>query len=88
MSGLIPIDEITQLKSASDVSTVANEAVKIIEEETVAAAINTAANTGAHSITWSKTLSDELIKTLESQGYKVTHNNRAADPNFSWTISF
>lgn len=88
MSGLIPIDELTQLKAASAVKSVAEEAVHIIEEQTVAAAINGAANTGATSITWSKTLSDEMITELKAQGYKVIKNGHAADPNFSWTIKF
>ena len=54
MAGLIPTDEMTELKSASAVGEVANEAVAIIEKQTVAYAINQAANTGEHSITYSK----------------------------------
>ena len=60
----------------------------VIEKETVAAAINNAANTGAHSITWSKPLSAELLATLKAQGYYVIKNSRAANPGCSWTISF
>lgn len=88
MAGLIPTDEMTELKSASAVSEVAKEAVAIIEKQTVAYAINQAANTGEHSITYSKIISDELQELLRAQGYKVTRNSRAADPNKSWTISF
>lgn len=87
MTSLIPMDELTILKSASEVKAVADEAVQIIEQQTMAAAINSAANTGQHSITWSKPISDALKAVLEGQGYTVTKNNRAADPNYSWTIS-
>lgn len=87
MTSLIPMDELTVLKSASEVKAVADEAVQIIEQQTMAAAINSAANTGQHSITWSKPISDALKAVLEGQGYTVTKNNRAADPNYSWTIS-
>ncbi len=88
MSGLIPIDEITELKSASEVSAVADDATAIIEEQTMAAAINKAANTGEHFITWSKPISEELEQKLEDMGYRVVKNVRAANPEFSWTISF
>ena len=87
MTSLIPMDELTELKAASEVKAVADEAVQIIEQQTMAAAINSAANTGQHSITWSKPISDALIAVLEGQGYRVTKNNRAADPSYSWTIS-
>lgn len=87
MVSLIPMDELTTLKSASEVKTVADSAVATIEQQTVAAAINSAANTGQHSITWSKPLSDTLKATLEGLGYTVTSNRRAADPDYSWTIS-
>ena len=87
MTSLIPMDELTILKSANEVKAVADEAVQIIEQQTMAAAINSAANTGQHSITWSKPISDALKAVLEGQGYIVTKNNRAADPNYSWTIS-
>lgn len=86
MATLIPIDELTDLKPATDVKAVADEAVKILEEQAVAAAINSAANTGQHSITWSKSLSDAIQVVLKGQGYTVTRNTRAADPDFSWTI--
>ena len=88
MSGLIPIDEITELKSAAEVEAVAKEAAAIIEQQTMAAAINNAANTGSHSITWSKPISDALYAALKAQGYHVLKNSHAADPNKSWTIKF
>lgn len=88
MSGLIPIDELTELKPASEVAQIASEAEFIHEKESVAAAINNAANTGTRSIRWSKPLSDKMQEELEAQGYRVTQNDRAADPDTSWTISF
>lgn len=88
MSGLIPKDELIELKSASEVHTVADGARAIIEEETMAAAINSAANTGEHAITWSNIISEELEQKLKDMGYRVVKNVRAADPDKSWTISF
>lgn len=88
MASLIPMDEMTELKEASAVSAVAKEAVAIHEEESVAAAINTAANAGQNSITYSNILSDEIIKKLENLGYVVHSNKHAADPLKSYTIRF
>ena len=80
------MDELTELKQATEVKTVADSAVQTQEEQSVAHAINTAANTGQHCITWSKSLSKETITLLESKGYQVVPNDRAADPSYSWTI--
>lgn len=87
MAGLIPIEDITTLIPASDAKAVADGAADTIEEQTVAAAINTAANAGQHSITWSKPISNTLKSTLEDLGYRVISNVRAADPSCSWTIN-
>lgn len=87
MASLIPLDEITELKSASVVSEVAKAADAIHERQSVAALINNAANVGQHSVTWNHSLSEELQVTLKAQGYKITRNTRAADPNMSWTIA-
>lgn len=72
MANLIPTDELSTLKSASDVKEVADAAVKIHEEQSVARLINLAANTGEHQAIWEHPLSPELKKVLEGQGYKVT----------------
>ena len=88
MSGLIPIDEMTELKDASVVSEVARDAIAIHEEQSVAAAINSAANAGQNSITYSNILSNEIIKKLENMGYVVDSNKHAADPLKSYTIRF
>lgn len=86
MAELIPTEEITELKDASVVAEVAKEAVSIIEKQTVAALINTAANAGEHSVIWNRIMSDELQNTLESHGYKITKNLHAADPEIGAKI--
>lgn len=87
MASLIPIDEITTLKSASEVKAVADEALKIHEEQTVAALINQAANSGQHSVIWNRPMSEELEKTLKAQGYKILKNMHAADPEIGMKIA-
>lgn len=87
MASLIPMDELTELKSASAVAAVANEAQSIQEEMSVAALINQAANCGQHSVTCNRVLSDEIKKKLENNGYKLIPNLRAADPEKSFVIS-
>jgi len=72
---LIPSDEMTTLKPASEVKTIADEAEEILEQQSVAYLINEAANTGSHMVVWSKSISDELKQVLEGQGYKVIKSN-------------
>ena len=81
--------KLCELVPASEAKEMANKAEFILEQQSVAYAINSAAKTGAHEVTWSKPLSDEMITLLESEeyGYTLTKNLRAADPNTSWTIS-
>lgn len=74
MADLIPIDELTELKSASAVKEVANEAVKIHEKQAVAHVINTAANSGEHSAIYKNALSSEVEELLKAQGYKITRH--------------
>lgn len=88
MASLIPMDEMTELKDASVVSEVAAEAEAIHEEQSVAAVINQAANAGQNSVTYSRVLSNEIIKKLENLGYNVHANQHAADPSKSYTIRF
>lgn len=87
MAKLIPMDKLTTLQSASAVKAVADEALKIHEEQSVAALINQAANAGQHSVTCNHILSEEIKKTLKAQGYKLTKDNRAADPDRAWVIA-
>ena len=72
MAQLIPTDELSTLKSASEVKKVADEAIDIHEEQSVARLINLAANTGEHSAIWEHPLSEHLEKVLKGQGYKIT----------------
>lgn len=87
MASLIPIEEMTELKSASAVAEVAKEAVAIHEKESVASLINGAANCGQHNVTCNHALSEELQIELKAQGYRLTKNNHSANPNVSWTIA-
>lgn len=88
MASLIPMDEMTELKSASMVCEVADEAAAIHEEQSIAALINQAANSGQHSVLYSKMISAHMQEVLEGQGYSLIKNNHAADPNTCWTIRF
>lgn len=86
MASLIKSEDMIVLKSASEVKTVADEAMKIHEEQSVAYAINSAANSGQHSIIYAHNLSDAIKEVLRGQGYSVTKNGRAADPDFHYII--
>jgi hypothetical protein len=83
---LIPKDELHELKLASAVKTVADGAIEDQYEMEAAYLINTAANTGAHTVVWSKEMPDTLKDALEANGYQVLSDNRAADPNKRWII--
>lgn len=83
---LIPKEELIELKSAADVKAVADEAIDIQEEQSVAYTINTAANTGEHSVKWQHPLSDKLLQKLEDKGYTVKKVPQAANPNYAWII--
>lgn len=85
---LIPANELAVLKSASEVKTVAETAPLEAEKMAVAKNINNAANTGAKRISWSNTLSADMKSTLEGQGYTVTQEEKAADPEKWWIISW
>ena len=83
---LIPKEEMTELKLASEVKTVADGAVAEIREMEAANLINSAANTGTHTAVWAKEMPDTLKSTLESKGYQVLSDNSAADPSKYWII--
>lgn len=86
MAELIPISEISVLRPASEVKAVADEAMQIIEKESIARLINIAANSGQHSAIWEHPMSAEVKTLVEGQGYRVTRVPRAADPNVMWMI--
>lgn len=82
MAELIPTDQISTLKPASEVKAVADDADKIHEEQGVARLINLAANVGQHSAIYKHPMSDDLLKVLKGQGYKVTKMS----PEFMYKI--
>ena len=86
VDSLIPDSELTELKSADSVKDVADSAEKIIEKQMCAHAINSAANTGSHLVYYDHPISDSLKEDLESLGYEIVKENRAADPRVHWVI--
>lgn len=68
----IPQNELTTLKTASAVKTVAEGAVAELEEMSVAALINNAANTGEYEAVYSKPISAALKTKLEGKGYTLS----------------
>lgn len=83
---LIPLDEMSVLKSASEVKDVAESAIDIQNEMTAAYIINNAANTGQRIAVWGNHMTDTLKSTLEGKGYTVTRNDRGAAER--WDITF
>lgn len=69
---LIPREELTTLKSASEVRSVAESAYEIHEEMSIAHDINTAANSGEKSVAVVRKLSESIISKLKANGYKIT----------------
>ena len=84
---LIPKEEMNILKSASEVKAIADKAIELQDEASAAYIINEAANTGCHMAIWRHPLSDELKKTLEGQGYKVTKCAVAYGTTDEWAIT-
>ena len=68
----IPQNELTTLKAAVAVKTVAEGAVAELEEMSVAHLINTAANTGAYEAVYSKPISEALKTKLTNKGYTLS----------------
>ena len=83
---LIPQDELTTLKNASEVYAVSEDAELEQETNAVAYAINSAANNGNTSVLINHKLSDALAATLKEKGYKFGYNLQAADPMAMVTI--
>lgn len=88
MDFVTPIYQQIDLVTASEAKQRADEAPFILEQQSVAHAINNAANTGAYSVRWSRDLSDAMVELLKSKGYMVYKNDRAANPDWCWTISW
>lgn len=75
MASRIPTDELSTLKSASEVKTVAEAMPMEMEKSAVATLINQAANCGEFKVTYNNALSEELQTELETQGYKIKYND-------------
>lgn len=76
----------TTLVSAATAKAVADNVDSVSEEISIAYAINYAAATGSHWVVWENVISDDMMTKLTTEGYTVTQNNRAADPNKSYII--
>lgn len=87
---LIPTEDISTLKPASEVKAVADAAIRIQQEAAVARLINYAANTGEHTVVWQHPMDDALRDVLQGQGYKITRRPFSASTNdqtSEWIIS-
>jgi hypothetical protein len=84
----IPQEDMPILKSAADVKTVASTAIADMEEMSVAAMINNAANCGEYSVTCSRPISDALQAKLAGMGYELTQPAPIARPGDCWIISW
>lgn len=85
---LIPREELTTLKSASDVRLVADSAYEIHEEMSVAHDINTAANSGDKSVAIVRKLSENLRAKLEAHGYTVEDASENYPEPYCYVISW
>lgn len=68
---LIPASELSTLKPATTVHTIAANAAEIHLKGAVARAINGAANTGEYSVVWNDKLTDTLKQELIDNGYEI-----------------
>ena len=85
---LIPREELTTLKSASDVRLVADSAYEIHEEMSVAHDINTAANSGDKSVAVVRKLSENLTVKLKAHGYKIDDASEHYPEPYCYIISW
>lgn len=83
-------EELPVLKSASAVKTVADGAKLEAETMAVAKLINSSANTGQHEVLYNHSISDDLLQTLEDEGYTVKKRSKkfTADPEYQYVISW
>lgn len=85
---LIPREELTTLKSASEVRSVAESAYEIHEEMSVAHDINTAANSGEKSVTVVRNLSESILSKLKANGYTITDASENYPEPYCFVISW
>lgn len=81
-------EDMNTLISASAAKTVSSSALQELEEMSVAACINSAANTGETTAQYAHPISDVLKTKLESQGYKLIQPAPIAKPGDVWIISW
>lgn len=86
MAQLIPINELNQLHSAAEVKAVAADAHELHIEQSVAYAINNAANTGEDNVQYDGYISPALESKLKAQGYVITKLRSVTGPSskISW----
>ena len=84
----IPQDELTTLQAASAVKTVAESAVAELEEMSVAAVINNAANTGEYSAVCQRPISATLRTKLTGLGYTLKPASPSANSSDITIISW
>lgn len=72
ITGLIAEEDKATLYSASYVKDIADGAKLASDKAAVARLINSAANTGEHSVEINYPLSEDVIEALKSEGYAVT----------------
>lgn len=85
---LIPREELTTLKSASEVRSVAESAYEIHEEMSIAHDINTAANSGEKSVAVVRKLSERIISKLKANGYTITDASENYPEPYCFVISW
>ena len=88
MAELIPIEDISTLKSASEVREVAKEAESLHTKAAVARLINLAANTGLNVAIWEHPMDDTIKTLLEGQGYAVTKVKHSASRDSQYRIEW
>lgn len=85
---LIPREELTTLKSASEVRSVAESEYEIHEEMSVAHDINTSANSGEKSVTVVRKLSESILSKLKANGYTITDASENYPEPYCFVISW
>lgn len=85
---LIPREELTTLKYASEVRSVAESAYEIHEEMSIAHDINTAANSGEKSVAVVRKLSESIISKLKANGYTITDASENYPEPYCFVISW
>lgn len=81
---MIKKDDLYKLISAAEAKSVAESAPAEIEEQSVAHAINHAANTGEKSVVYVHPISDKLSKTLKDKGYIIIPNEFNTNIEIRW----